>query len=75
MSVSARERLHLPYMRANPFSTRPIEADDAELLVGRSALMANLSHHLRFGCPRLMILQGERGTGRTSILHTLGVIS
>lgn len=75
MSVSARERLHLPYMRANPFSTRPIEADDAELLVGRSALMANLSHHLRFGGPRLMILQGERGTGRTSILHTLGVIS
>ncbi|MEE3082768.1 MAG: hypothetical protein VX320_01595 [Candidatus Thermoplasmatota archaeon] len=75
MSVSARERLHLPYMRANPFSTRPIEADDAELLVGRSELMANLSHHLRFGGPRLMILQGERGTGRTSILHALGIIS
>ncbi len=75
MSISARERLHLPYMRANPFSTRPIEAEDAELLVGRSTLMANMSHHLRFGGPRLMILQGERGTGRTSILHALGVIS
>jgi len=62
-------------MRANPFSTRPVEAEDAEMLVGRSHLMTNLSHHLRFGGPRLMILLGERGTGRTSILHSLGVLT
>jgi hypothetical protein len=34
--------------------------------------MSDLGHHLRFGGPRLMILLGERGTGRTSVLHALG---
>jgi hypothetical protein len=58
-------------MRANPFSTRPIEADGADGLVGRKQLMNDLGHHLRFGGPRLMILLGERGTGRTSVLHAL----
>lgn len=72
MSISASKGLHLPHMRANPFSVRPIEAEDAPLLVGRKTLMSNLGHHLRFGSPRMMVLIGERGSGRTSVLHALG---
>ena len=75
MSKSVTNALHLPHMRANPFSPRPIEASDYALLVGRSELMSNLRHHLRFGSPRLMVLLGERGSGRTSILQTLGNLS
>jgi len=71
MSAGYAETLHLPYMRSNPFSPRPIEANDADLLVGREYIVDNLGHHLRFGSPRMLILQGERGSGRTSILHVL----
>ena len=62
-------------MRANPFSAKPIEPSDVELLVGRTQLMADLRQHLRFGSPRLMILLGERGSGRTSILQALSNLS
>jgi len=75
MSNSVANTLHLPHMRANPFSSRPIEASDYTLLAARSELMSNLSHHLRFGSPRLMILLGERGSGRTSILQALSNLS
>lgn len=75
MSKTATKALHLPHMRANPFSPRPIEANDYPLLIGRSALMSDLRQHLRFGSPRLMILLGERGSGRTSILQVLSNLS
>jgi len=75
MSKTATKTLHLPHMRANPFSPRPIEATDYTLLVGRGALMSDLRQHLHFGSPRLMILQGERGSGRTSILQALSNLS
>ena len=75
MSKSASTSLHLPHMRANPFSVKPIEPSDFELLVGRSMLMADLRQHLRFGSPRLMILLGERGSGRTSVLQALSNLS
>ena len=75
MSKTATKALHLPHMRANPFSPRPLEATDYSLLVGRGALMSDLQQHLRFGSPRLMILLGERGTGRTTILQVLSNLS
>ena len=75
MSKSVSKALHLPHMRSNPFSPRPIEANDYALLVGRTELLSNLRHHLRFGSPRLMVLLGERGSGRTSILHALSKLS
>ena len=75
MSKTATKALHLPHMRANPFSPRPIEATDYTLLVGRGTLMSDLRQHLHFGSPRLMILLGERGSGRTSILQALSNLS
>jgi len=62
-------------MRANPFSPKPIEANDYALLVGRSELMSDLRQHLRFGSPRLMVLLGDRGSGRTSVLQSLSNLS
>ena len=75
MSKSAVKSLHLPHMRANPFSAKPIEPSDFELLVGRTQLMTDLRHHLRFGSPRMMVLLGERGSGRTSVLQALSNLS
>jgi len=75
MSNSVTNALHLPHMRANPFSPKPIEANDYALLVGRSELMSDLRQHLRFGSPRLMVLLGDRGSGRTSILQSLSNLS
>ncbi len=71
MSKTATKSLHLPHMRANPFSARPIEPGDYELLVGRTQLMSDLRQHLKFGSPRMVVLLGERGSGRTSILQAL----
>ena len=75
MSKSVSNALHLPHMRANPFSSRPIEASDYTLLTGRNDIIANLRHHLRFGSHRLVVLLGERGSGRTSILQSLSNLS
>ena len=75
MSKTAAKSLHLPHMRANPFSAKPIEPTEYELLVGRTQLMSDLRQHLRFGSPRTMILLGERGSGRTSVLQALSNLS
>ena len=75
MSKTAVKSLHLPHMRANPFSAKPIEPTEFELLVGRTELMSDLRQHLRFGSPRMMILLGERGSGRTSLLQALSNLS
>ena len=75
MSKTAVKSLHLPHMRANPFSAKPIEPTEFELLVGRTELMSDLRQHLRFGSPRTMILLGERGSGRTSVLQALSNLS
>ena len=37
--------------------------------------MSDLRQHLRFGSPRMMILLGERGSGRTSVLQALSNLS
>lgn len=69
MTDSRIAALHLPHLRANPFSARPLEVGEARLLAGRTEVLRDLGLHLRFGSPRMMVLQGERGSGRTSILH------
>jgi len=58
-------------MRSNPFSSRPIESYDWNLLAGRGKLVAKLVRHLKFNSPRLVLLKGERGSGRTSLIHAL----
>ena len=63
--------LDLPPLRGNPFDLRPIEANRAEYLVGRDGLLAECREHLISQTPRLLLLVGDRGSGRTSFLNTL----
>ncbi len=64
--------LNLPPMRSNPFSGRPIESYDWNLLAGRGGIVAKMVRHLKYTSPRLILLKGERGSGRTSLIHALG---
>jgi hypothetical protein len=63
--------LDLPPLRGNPFDLRPIEANRAEYLVGRDRLLAECREHLISQTPRMLLLVGDRGSGRTSFLNAL----
>ena len=63
--------LDLPPLRGNPFDLRPIEPNRAEYLVGRDKLLAEWREHLISQTPRLLLLVGDRGSGRTSFLNAL----
>ena len=63
--------LDLPPLRGNPFDLRPIEANRAEYLVGRDRLLAECREHLISQTPRILLLVGDRGSGRTSFLNAL----
>ena len=63
--------LDLPPLRGNPFDLRPIEANRAEYLVGRDSLLSECREHLISQTPRMLLLVGDRGSGRTSFLNAL----
>ena len=63
--------LDLPPLRGNPFDLRPIEPNRAEYLVGRDKLLSEWREHLISQTPRMLILVGDRGSGRTSLLNAL----
>ena len=73
MSVksSMPEELGLPLLRGNPFDLRPIESGRAEYLVGRDRLISSWREHIVSQSPRMMLLVGETGSGRSSIVRTL----
>ncbi len=63
--------LGLPPLRGNPFDLRPIESERAGDLVGRDYLLAKWREHIVSKSPRMAILVGERGSGRTSLIRAL----
>ena len=63
--------LRLPPLRGNPFDMRPIESGRAEDIVGRDLLLAKWREHIISKSPRMAILVGERGSGRTSLIRAL----
>ena len=63
--------LDLPPLRGNPFDLRPIEPSRAEYLVGRDRLLSEWREHLISQTPRMLLLVGDRGSGRTSLLNAL----
>ena len=63
--------LDLPPLRGNPFELRPIESTRAQDLVGRDSLMTRLREHIISESPRMVLLVGERGSGRTSLVNAL----
>ncbi|MBT3970825.1 MAG: hypothetical protein HOE92_01260 [Euryarchaeota archaeon] len=71
MSERAEFNLNLPPMRSNPFSGRPLESSEWRLLAGRNQVMSKLFRLLKHQSPRIILVKGERGSGRTSLLHSL----
>ena len=56
-------------MDKNPFHTMPLESSDSDLLVGRNHLLTVLSQYMQFRSNRRILLLGEHGSGRTSLLR------
>lgn len=61
----------LPPLRENPFNGRPLERNEYRLLGGRDSQISFLSSLIRQRSPRMILLKGERGSGRTSVIHAL----
>ena len=61
--------IQLPNLDSNPFSTSPIEGNQNSLYVGRLDTRARISQHINFRSNRKILLVGEYGSGRTSLLR------
>ena len=59
----------LPPLDTNPFSTLSLESGDSNLLVGRQHMLTVLSQYMKFRSTRRILLVGEHGSGRTSLLR------
>ncbi len=74
MRVIGKE-MDLPPLDANPFSTLALESSDSNLLVGRQHMLSVLSQYIQFRSPRRILLIGEHGSGRTSLLRCVSKMS
>ena len=61
-----------PSVNRNPFGRKPLEASDADLLVGRDKVLEHLRRYLyEENDARLLLLTGPSGSGRTSLMRVL----
>ena len=70
MEVQGKE-IELPTLASNPFSTLPLEANQDHLLVGRVHVKDAMTQYIQFKSPRRILLSGEMGSGRSSLLRCL----
>ena len=70
MEVQGKEII-LPTLESNPFSTLPLESSQSHLLVGRVHVKSALAQYIRFKSPRRILLSGDMGSGRSSLLRCL----
>jgi DNA replicative helicase MCM subunit Mcm2 (Cdc46/Mcm family) len=68
MRIVGKE-MDLPPLDTNPFSTLSLESGDSNLLVGRQHMLTVLSQYMKFRSTRRILLVGEHGSGRTSLLR------
>ena len=61
----------LPALRGNPFDSRPIERNRASEIVGREDVLIRWKEHMHSQSPRMILLTGERGSGRTSLINAI----
>ena len=61
--------LGIPALRENPFKARPLERGQSDLLVARDEISARWSRFLRNRNARMILLIGERGSGRSSLMR------
>ena len=62
----------LPNMRVNPFNIKPLNHNEKELLVGRKEIISKIIGWCKHRSSRMVLLIGNRGTGRTSLLNLVG---
>ncbi len=61
--------LGIPALRENPFQARPLEPGQSNLLVGRGDISARWVSFLNQKNARMVLLVGESGSGRTSLMR------
>ncbi len=59
----------LPELSSNPFSAIPLEGDKSDLYVGRLDIRRRLAQHIKFRSTRRILMVGDLGSGRTSLLR------
>ena len=63
--------LGIPALRINPFHARPLETGQSKLLVGRDDTTATWARFLKIRNARMILLVGESGTGKSSLMRCL----
>ena len=71
MVLSDLSPADLPTLRGNPFDSRPIERNRASEIVGREDILIRWKEHMHSQSPRMILLTGERGSGRTSLVNAI----
>lgn len=61
--------LGIPALRGNPFQARPLEKGQSKLLAGREDVSARWARFLKTRNTRMILLIGETGSGKTSLLR------
>ena len=63
--------LQLPHVHQNPFSIRPLSAEDSNLFVGRQDLLSMFKQFILRKSSRQILLVGPYGSGRSSLVQCL----
>jgi hypothetical protein len=71
MVVGEVSILDVPPLKGNPFDTRPIERSRAHEMIGNETTLSTWREHMHSQSPRMMLLVGDRGSGRTSLINAL----
>ena len=59
----------IPNLSSNPFSAMPLEGSKSDLYVGRLDIRGRLAQHIKFRSTRRILMVGDLGSGRTSLLR------
>ena len=65
-------QFEIPELAYNPFSTSPLESNQSNLYVGRLGVRGRISQNINFRSNRSILMVGELGSGRTSLLRCAG---
>lgn len=71
MVLEDKFRLSMPSLRGNPFDGRPIESSRVDEIVGRDNLLSSWAELIKSGSPRMILLVGEKGSGKTSVINAI----
>lgn len=71
MVIDQQLSISIPPLRGNPFDSRPIEGNRISEIVGRNNILSSMRELIISGSPRMILLSGERGSGRTSLINSI----